>query len=64
MKVAIAIDEFGSVPTPLIYLWKRWEKRGELIDWHVASVYFCKPTCSLDCTQDPPVLGPVEMLSL
>lgn len=64
MKVAIAIDEWSSVPSELIYLWRRWKERGELIDWHVASVYFVKPQCSLDCTQDPPVLGPVEAIEV
>lgn len=60
MKVAILIDEFSAVPKELRYLWDRWKGRGDLIDWHVARVYFVRPACELDLTQDPPVLGPVR----
>jgi len=44
VKVAICIEEWSSVPSELIFLWKRWERRGDLIDWHLASVYFVKNT--------------------
>lgn len=58
MKVAILLDYFGPVPAKLRAFWDHYEKRGELIDWDIAQVYFRKPEVSLDMTQTPPVIGP------
>ena len=45
---------------PLRVFWRRQVNSDSLIPWHLARDYFRKPVCSLDCTQDPPVLGPYE----
>jgi hypothetical protein len=40
MKVAILIDQFTPCVPELRYLWNRWDKRGQLIDWDLARDYF------------------------
>jgi hypothetical protein len=40
MKVAILIDQFTPCVPELRYLWHRWDRRGQLIDWNLARDYF------------------------
>ena len=60
MKVAVLLDYFGPVPVKLRAFWDHYAKRGELIDWDIAQVYFRKPDVWIDYHQQPPVIGPYE----
>lgn len=64
MNVSVCPLRFGSVPLILHDVWNHYRKRDQLIPWEIARDWFVKTEFAIDTTQDPPVLGPVEMLSL
>jgi hypothetical protein len=58
MRVLVLPDAFFPVPADLIDDWRRAQKAGNLIPWSVADIYFRTPDVHIDCTKEPPVLGP------